>query len=811
MAGQFVGDLRHAARMIRRMPVVAAVVVGSLGVGIGVNTAVFTWIQGRIVTPLPGVPGSGSLKLIEPLSKTGAYPGASWLEFQDLQERLPAFRDVLAFRMAPFNVGAADWSERTYGMLVSGNYFSALGVRAGAGRLLEAGDALRPGGEPVVVISDRFWRTRFNASPDAVGQTVRVNDRPLTIVGVTTEKFRGSIMGLTFDLWVPATLAPAMPGGSRELENRSQRAYSLVGRLRPGATETDARNEFDAAMRDLARIHPQSNLDVGGVVLPFWQSPRGPQQSLIVALAWLQGVMLLVLLAVCGNMATLVLARASTRAKEVSIRRALGASRARIASLVLTETALLGLGGVLLGGLVAVWGTDAMRAVPMPTPAGLEIRFDTQVDLLSLAFAALLGLGGSLMIGLAPALHLARVEPQWSPRAGTAAVGRNAMRDTLMVVQVALALVVLVVAGVFLQRFDDTQSTDPGFRREGVLLSTYDLRGRARAVDNETAADFAGRLLGRLRALPGIESAAIASTVPLDIHGMPSRVFTLEGYARTDAGFDSALNIVVTSDYFETMGIPILDGRDFSGLDDEAAPPEAIVNEAFVRRYLPATAVAIGRRLDSAGTSYTIAGVARDSLYNAYGEPPTPMLYLSYRDRPSPLGEIHVRTRPGSELAMASDLRRALADLDPTLPLYNVRTLTDHVDRNLVFQRIPARIFVVLGPLLLVLVAVGIYAVVSYNVSQRRFDISIRLALGARPGRVVSQLVTGTLRVVGIGVAAGWVLAYVVDRDLTGGGPLNVVVFAGVPVMLLAVSAFACWWPARRAHSINPIAALKQE
>jgi predicted permease len=528
------------------------------------------------------------------------------------------------------------------------------------------------------------------------------------------------------------------------------------------------------------------------------------------ALAVLQGVMLLVLLAVCGNMANLVLARASTRTHDVAVRLALGAGRARVISLMLTETLLLAVAGVALGIVFAFWGTDVMRAVPMPTPAGLQIRFDTAVDLVSLLFATLLGVGAGLVIGLAPALHLARTAPRWSARAGAAVPGRSGLRDGLMVVQVGLALVVLVIAAIFLQKFQDTQSTDPGFTREGVLLATYDLRGRSRPADGLSSADFARRLLERVRALPTVEAAAVASSVPLDIHGLPTRVFTIEGFPRTDAGFDQALSLVVTPGYFETMKIPIVEGRDFAALDDAAAAPAAIVNQTFVKRYVP-SAVVLGRRLDTAGATYTIAGVVRDSLYNAYGEPPTPMIYLSFRDRAQALGEVHVRTRAGAEASLTPELRRILRELDPSLPLYNVRTLFDHVDSNLVFQRIPARLFAVIGPLILVLVAVGIYAVVSYTVTQRRRDISIRLALGARGQRVIAELVWRTLQVVGVGLVGGWAIAYLIDREIGGGGAASSVAFASVPALLLIVAALASWWPARRAGAIDPIAALKQE
>jgi hypothetical protein len=359
-----------------------------------------------------------------------------------------------------------------------------------------------------------------------VGSVLRVNDRPLTIIGVAARGFRGTIMGLTFDLWVPGTMAPALSPGSRELESRSARGLAAMGQLRPGVSRAQAGVELNAALQELARAYPATNEHFTGEVLPFWRSPRGPQRSMTGALAVLQAVMLLVLLAVCGNMANLVLARASTRTHEVAVRLALGAGRSRVISLMLTETLLLAMGGVALGSVLAVWGTEIMRAVPMPTPAGLQIRFDSDVDLVSLVFATVLGLGGGLVIGLAPALHLSRVAPQWSARAGAAAPGRSALRDGLMAVQVGLALVVLVIATIFLQRFQETQSTDPGFTREGVLLGTYDLRGRSRPTDGLSSGEFARRLLDRVRALP--RSRPRRSLGGAARHSrLPTRVFTI--------------------------------------------------------------------------------------------------------------------------------------------------------------------------------------------------------------------------------------------------------------------------------------------
>jgi predicted permease len=798
-------DLRHAWRAIRAMPVVSTVVVASLGVGIGVNTAVFSWMQTVVLRPLPGVTGASSFRQIEPRADTGSYPGVSWREYGDLRERMRSMPDLIAFRMAPFSVGERGRVQRAFGLLVSGNYFTALGLRPALGRFIRSDEAARPGGEPVVVISHDYWQSHFSGDAGVVGRSIRVNDQVLTIIGVTPARFQGTVLGLNFEMWAPATLAPILLAGSRELDDRALRGYAVLGRLQSQATDTEALAELDRTMADLAREYPETNARMQAELLSFWLAPRGPQRMLAGAVAMLQGVMLLLLFAVCGNTANLMLARASARQREIGVRLALGASRARIASLLLTETMLLALLGVVLGVAIAAWATDALRAVPLI--GAFPIRFQTDLDAVSLAFAMLLGVVSGLIFGIAPAWQLARVDPQTAIRAGTRSAGRSAMRNALMAAEVGLALVVLLAAAMFLRSFTDTRETDPGFRREGVLLAAYDMTGRG--IEPPAVREFTRRLLDRLRALPGVEGAAVAASVPLDIHGLPMRGFTLEGRARSEAAPDQALTNTVTPGYFKTMGIPLEKGADFADLADAAAPPQAIVNEEFVRRFV-GDAEPLGRRIKSRGADYAIAGVVRNSLSESFGEPPTPVIYLSYRDRPVARGEIHLRTRVGAETLLAPEVERVVRDIDPALPVYDVRTLMEHVEKNLFLRRIPARMFVVLGPALLLLAAIGIYAVVAYSVSHRTMEIGLRLALGATAGRVVSQIVAETLRVVAAGALVGWAIVLMIDLHLVR-GPIYLSVFVGVPALLLIVAAAACWLPAQRATRVDPVVALRQE
>jgi predicted permease len=659
----------------------------------------------------------------------------------------------------------------------------------------------------VVVISYDYWQTRFAGAAGAVGQTVRVNGIDVTIVGVAPRGFRGTVMQLVFDFWLPATLAPSLIPGSKELDDRNVRTYTVTGPLAAGASRAQAQSDVDVVMRQLAQAYPQSNRNVQGEVLPFWQSPRGPQRLMATSLAILQLLMLLLLLAVCGNTANLVLARASARQREMGVRLALGAGPWRVASLLLMENVLLALLGAGLGGAIALWGTTTLSAMPPLRVRGIPISFETHVDATSFAFTLALGLACGLIFGLAPALQLARLDPQLTLRAGASTPPRSRLRNTLMAVEVALAVVVLLAAGIFLRSFMQTRNEDTGFRRDGVLLAAYDLSGRN--IDEARTKAFTATLLERVRALPGIESAALATSVPLDIHGMPLRFFELEGRPRTDATQDSALANNVTPGYFAVMGLPILAGRDLADLRDVAAPPQVVVNEAFVRRFLDG-ADPLGRRVEIRARKYTIIGVVRNSLYNAFGEPPTPMLYFSLRDRPSASTEMHLRARPGFETTIAADLRQVVREIDPELPVYDIRTLSDHIEANLIFRRIPARMFMVLAPLLLLLAAIGIYAVVAYAVTLRRSEIGVRMALGATADRLVTQFVVEHLIVISVGALAGWLMVFAVQVVIFT-APVEPAVFAGVPFILLAVATFASWWPARRVTRIDPMLALRAE
>ena len=795
-------DFRHALRAIARMPVLSAVIVISIAFGIGANTIVFSWMQARVLRPLPGVPWSASLRGIEPRTDAGGYPGASWLEFRDLRAALGSFEHVIAFRPAPMYLGAGAGLERHFGMLVSGNYFDALGLRPAAGRLFTEAEA--DARADVTVISYAVWQSAFGGA-DIAGRTVRVNGRELAVLGVTPREFQGTVMGLNFSIWTPATSAPLLTPGSRELDDRQVRGYQLLGRLAPHATDAAAQAELDAAMARLRDTYPAANAGIGGRILRFWELPRGPQRMMTMALAALQVVMLLLLAAVCGNIANLLLARASTRRREVGVRLALGAGPLRVARLLVAEALVLSIAGSVLGAAIAAWGMDAFMTMPL---TGLPLRFETNLDAGGLAFTLVLGIACGVAVAAVPALSLARMDPSTALRAGVRTRSRARVRQTLMALQVGLAVIVLMVAGLFIAGFMQSRQVDPGFRRDGILLGAYDLTGRSASA--EAVRTFAPRVLQRLQGAPGVAGAAIASAVPLDIHGLPPRAFRIEGRPRIDGGVDRAPSNVVTPGYFDVLDIRLTAGSDFVPLDDTVTAPQAIVNEAFVRRYF-ADDPPLGRALTMGGRRYTVAGVVETTVSNAFGEAPTPVIYLSYRDNPSRAGEIHLRGTTTDAAALTSLMREAVRGVDAELPVFNVRSLERHVASNLVFRSIPARMFAVLGPWLLFLAAVGVYAVVDHATSQRTSELGVRLALGATPRQLATAVVGEHLTVALAGAAAGWLLAVGTAVAFLPNAAFGGAVFTLVPLLLLLVVALASWLPARRAAAVDPLVALRAD
>ncbi len=647
------------------MPLLAAVVVVSLGVGIGVNVVVFSWLQAVVLQPLPGVANARQLVFVEPRSEAGTYPGVSWQEYQDLRDRLRSFESLIAFRMVPFNVGEPSRNERIYGQLVSGNYFGGLGLTPSAGRFFRQDEVSRGSGDFVMVVSHGLALARFGSPAAALGQSLRVNDRDVAIVGVAPEHFQGTVLGLDFSMWVPATLAPSLLAGSRELDSREARGYAALGRLAAGATQAQAQADVESVMRELARVYPASNGSVAGQVMSFWAAPRGPQAMITGALAALQGLMLLVLLAVCGNTANLMLARASTRQREVGVRVALGAGRARIVSVLLAENVLLAIGGGLLGAGLAAWGTNAIRAVPFI--GSFPIRFQTHVDALGLAVA--IGAGARLRCGRRPSAGAAARRR----RAAARAAERQPVRVAQPHAQPADGCSGRARAHRAARRRPLLPQSSPrratSIRDSGApaccspptTCSGRDLAATARRATSPAVS------LTRLAALPGIESAAIATSVPLDIHGLPLRSFAHRGARAPDGQPERALRIPSAAAISRRWASRSSRARISPTLAAPTTPPQVIVNEEFVRRFLGG-GTPLGRRIaERAIAPYVICGRRRTTLYESFDED-ADADRLSSRSATAPrqrarstcarAREPKLRSAPNSAAPSASSMRR---------------------------------------------------------------------------------------------------------------------------------------------------------
>lgn len=798
-------DLKFALRAACKAPILTLVVVGSLAIGIGANTIIFSWLQALVLEPIPAVQRSASLITVEAKSASGGFPGLAWTEYRELKEQVTAFQSLLATRAVPLYVGEPGQEERLSGMLVSENYFAALNLRPAAGRFFQPSDFTPASSAPAAVISHDYWLNQFQGAPDVIGRPVRVNGLSLTILGVAPERFQGTAAGLYYDIWIPAQVAPTIFPGSRELEARESRGYIVLGRLKPGVTPAQANEEVKNYMQRLAADYPATNGPLTGFAAEFWRAPRGAQSMFGGALAALQGMMFLVLLLVCANSANLLLARAATRRQEIGVRMAMGAGRWQIVRQLTIEGLVLAAFAVAGGLFFAAQGIDAFRALPVM--GSIPWRVPATLDGLGIAVSVALATVCTLVFSLVPALQLSRLDVRAALHTSSSGgvPGRRWLRGLLIGSEVGLAFCVLVIAATFVKALNDESSGSAGFRTERLTLAAYDLSGRG--YTPAAAAKFTGDLLRGLQELPGVESAAIAAAVPLDLHGLGSLPITIPGRERRSAAPDTALSFAVTPGYFTTLGLAFLEGRDFADLADTTKGLQTVVNEEFARRYFDG-ASPLGRAIVVRDRYYEVVGIVKNAKYNSLTESPQPAFYTVFRDRMR--GEIHLRTTASNANALDA-VRGALGRIDARIVPYDIRTFSEHVEKNLYLRRVPANLFSLLGPFALLLAVIGIYAVVAHAVVQRTAEIGLRLAIGASPDRVIRELAIRHLRPVVIGLGVSWLAVFLVANRFAGArGPgldLQTVVALG----LIAVAALACWWPARRAAQVDPLVALRAE
>lgn len=805
--------LRQALRQFFRLPGFTAIVVLSLGLGLGANTIVFSWIDTILLRPLPGVRDSGEIVALIPTQAGHDYGHCiSPPDIADYNALHDVFVGVIGSQITPASLTINHEQQWVYGQITTANFFDVLGVRAlpGLGRTFLPSDGDKPGGNPVLILSEACWRSRFGADAAAIGRTVDLNQHRFTIIGVVPAAFRGTMSGLVPDFWAPVTMHREV-SNSGSLTARNDRWLHTQARLQPGVSRAQAQAAVDVCAQQLAQAFPE-NRDMSAAVIPMWQTPYGGQAVFLPVLKVLAIVGLVILLLVTANVANLMLARATARRRETSIRLAVGAGRRHLLGQWLAESTVLALAGGLLGLLFTLWA-PSLFAVFMPEtaqPVGYSFAVNGRV--LAVAFG--LSLVTGLLFGLAPGLFAARTNLQEAMKDGARAVGESAasrrLRNLLVIGEVALALILLVGAALCIRGARQVRELDPGFKPERVLVAG--LRIGMNGYDEARGLTFYRELRQRLADTPGVAAVGLASWFPLGFEGGPSLGVRPEGYTPAPGESMSVPYSIVSPGYFETLGIPLRSGRDFTDADDATTSPVAIVNEAMAQRYWPGRD-AIGQKFRTWRGTAVIVGVVPTGRYRSLNERSAPFFYLPYQQGVWDLNlGVAVRTVGPDPRAAAAMLHRALQALDPNVAVWVTLPMNEYVKAAYLVNQIAMALLTALGGVALVLAALGLYGVMAFVVGRRRPEIGIRLALGARPAQIGSMVLRDGLRLVGLGLVVGTVGAVLTGvglaRTLPGVSAYDVPALFAVAAVLTLVSLLACWLPARRAMQVDPITTL---
>jgi predicted permease len=798
-------DLRLALRALSRSPGFVAAVVVSLGLAIGANTAIFTLVNAVLLRPIPGVRGAEALVNVHPVGPEaeGGFGSFSYLDYLDLRDRNQTLSGLAAFNGRGLSFGDGEAIEVVGGQLVSGNYFPLMGVRAHLGRLLEPRDDAAE--TPVAVVSHGLWQRRLGSDPAVAGRTIRLNGYPFTVVGVTEPGFSSHFIGFPFDVFVPLSMT-GRAAPNETLAQRDSNWLELVGRLRSGVSIGQAQAELSAVVAGLAREHPApgrgSRVELNRVT-GLDDSLRGPVTAF---LGILQAVAGLVLAVACANAAGLLLARAAARRRDVAVRIAIGARMRDLVRPMLAEALILfGLAGG-FGLLLAAWSAGLLVAFqPRFT---IPLRLDLSLDLRVLAFTACCALATGLAFGLVPAREAARLSVVQALK-DVDAGARSRLRRLLLVGQVALSLLLLTVAGLFLRALERAKGLDPGFAVEGVRMASVNLSILGR--DEARGRAFFSSLLERLESTPGVQAASLARQVPLSLGSLGAAIQVPGHETPPDGGFRVELN-AITPRYFETLSIPLLAGRAFAWSDSSDAPPVAIVSQALARRFWPERDP-LGQRIEWNRRSLSVVGVVQDSACRRLGETARPLLYVPFEQSYSAGMAILVRSAVASE-ALGATLRREIRALDADLPILSELPLAEYIGRSLAPQRMAGTLSSLLGGLGMLLTALGIHGLIAQHVARRRREVGVRVALGARPEDVTRLFLAQGLHLALAGVALGLVGALTTTRLLAaflpGVSPLDPVVYAATAALMLCVAGLASFRPARRAARLDPRATLRE-
>ena len=807
-------DLRFSVRMLVKNPVFTAAAVLTLALGIGLNAATFSAVNGLLLRPLPGASEPDRL-----LQLYRSWPGLEFgsnsiPHFQDLRDRTDdVFENVAAWYFANVSMASDGRSERTMGLLVSANFFQTYGVSPALGRAFIPGEEDRgPGAHPVAILGHGFWETRFGADPRIVGKTITLNGHPFEVVGVAPEGFNGPVNFATIPLYVPLMMQMEIDPGFNLIETRGSNMMTVVARLRDDVTVMRAQQRLDALLSQLREELPdQYDTQVGTAVVPQMEAGIHPMlRSAQVSMSTLMmAVVSLLLLIACVNVANLFLARARERRREMGIRLSIGAGRSRLIRQLLTESlvfsTLAGTAGLGLAAL-AVRVLSNVRP-PMEGPWHFAVEMDERV----LLFTLLVSVAAGILFGLAPAYHATRADTVSAVKGQGGSRSRSRASNVLVVLQMALSLVLLTGSGLFLRSLQGATRIDPGFDDPGsVALAMVDpgLQG----YDVARTRAFQDRLLEEVAAFPDVSAVGLANWLPLGVSSS-DRSLEIPGYEFAEGELQSLHYAHVTEGYLEAMGIGLVEGRTFTREDDEAGPPVIIVNRRFAERFWPGES-ALGKVVVTAERERQVIGVVETGKIRSLGEPPTEMMYLPQRELFVSGMYVVARTKrdPQSVMKHIQEIVRAA---DPNMPTSDVQTMKTAMGFALLPARLGGSVLGLFGILGLVLAAVGIYGVMAYSVAQRTRELGIRVALGGDRSTVVRLVLGEGMRLALLGVVVGLVgavaAAQLVKGLLYGVGPVDAVAFTVVPLTLTAVAALAVYVPARRAARVDPIRALKTE
>jgi predicted permease len=806
-------DLRFGFRILRRSPGFSVMAVLCLTLGIGANAAVFSWVEGILFRPYPAVSHQEQLLALTGTARAESGPtDISWPDLLDLQRSCTLIDSFIVSKIMGTTLSNGDRAEVMVGSIVSANYFDAIGVHPILGRGFEPGEDSGRNAHPVTVISFQLWQGRFKGDPQIIGKTQRLNNVEHTIVGVMPDGFYGTFVGWAVQFWVPASMEENFEAGGYKLEDRSARWIEAYVRLKPGVTRAQAQQEISAVARRLEADYPETNRGRGIKLWPLWQTPFNNSGTLLPTLEIMVAVVVFVLLITCANVGNLLLVRSFARRHEMTVRLAIGAGRGRLLKQLLTEGLILSAFGA-AGGLVATHWCSHALVLLFPARGGVAMHLPGEIDWRVLAMSAGVCLLATLVLGLVPAMQIGKIDVAAALKSDSAGVlggGAKAWaRSGLVMVQVSLSFVLLVGAGLLLQSLQKIRNTSPGFSTHEVLDTAVNLVPAG--YDAQRAQNFQDELLERVKALPGVESAAFARMTPLSYRSFSSTPIAVDGYQHPSEEQPTVQYNEVGPDYFVTMGIPLLSGREFTRADDEKAALVAVVNETMAAQYWRGRNP-IGERVQVEGRWMQVVGVAMDSKYESVREAPKPFFYVPLRQNFDRSAGLYIRT-PLSPETMATALAREVHALDPDLALYEVITLQEELDRSTSPQKVALTLVGVLGALALLLAAIGLYGVISFAVSQSSRELGLRMALGADASNLLRLVISRGLTLTGGGVLLGTAAALALTR-LLGNllykvSPRDPLAFGSALVVMTIASLAACILPGWRAARTDPARVLR--